>query len=184
MVFSTTGMRKAELCSLEIADLDWEGHLIRIRSGKGQKERRVPFHPETERTMLDYLGLRNDELNELWVTKAGMKLSYSGLGQDLERLVEKAGLTGMIKDVCHIYRRTWAANSVRQKIHRPYIMAVAGWSTPDMLDLYIAEMATEEEEAQDAYRDFDPFFVQKSQRHGPEPVALLDETGGEDLLKG
>ena len=55
----------------------------------------------------------------------------------------------------HIFRRTWAANAVRQGIHRPYIQAVAGWSTPTMLDHYTAAMLGKEE-AVEAFRNSDP----------------------------
>ena len=61
-----------------------------------------------------------------------------------------------LKDACHIFRRTFAANAVKQSIPRPYVMAIAGWSTPQMLDHYVAAMEAEEE-AIDAFREFKPF---------------------------
>ena len=61
-----------------------------------------------------------------------------------------------LKDACHIFRRTFAANAVKQRIPRQYVLAIAGWSTPQMLDLYEAAMEAEEE-AIDAFREFKPF---------------------------
>lgn len=153
-VFATTGMRRRELTLLEIDDLDWQRGEIRVVHGKGQKERRVPFLKETQRVLLRYLRQRNDDHPCLWVTEENRPLGYHGLGRDLSRLFQRAGIE--VKDVCHIFRRTWAANSVRQGIPRPYTQAVAGWSTPAMLDRYTAAMEAEEG-AIEAFRDFDPF---------------------------
>ena len=155
-LFSTTGIRHRELWGLAREDLDWKEHLIHVRLGKGQKDRRIPFHPETERAILGYLRHRKDHMPELWVTEHGAKLSYWGISQDMRRLMDLVGINGQVPDVCHIFRRTWAANAVRQGIPRPYIMAVAGWSTPDMLDRYTQEMQMESG-AVEAFSTFDPF---------------------------
>ena len=116
----------------------------------------MPFALEKQRPMLQYLRQRWDDLPCLWVTEEGKPLSYNGVSQDLERLFERAGLKGEIKDVCHIFRRTFAAHAVRQGIPRPYIQAIAGWSTPHMLDHYTAAMEAEEG-AIEAFRGFKPF---------------------------
>ena len=155
-LLATTGVRHRELTLLQLEDLDWKRGQLRVLHGKGQKERQVPFIREAQRPMLHYIRQRNDGLPCLWITEEGTRLSYDGVYQDLRRLVEKAGLKGQVKDVCHIFRRTFAANAVRQGIPRPYIQGVAGWSTPHMLDHYTAAMEAEEG-AIAAFRGFKPF---------------------------
>ena len=86
--------------------------------------------------------------------RRGIRLGYDGIWQDLKRLAERAELE--LKDACHIFRRTFAANAVRQNIPRPYVKAVAGWSTMQMLDHYVEAMEAEEE-AIERFRDFKPF---------------------------
>ena len=152
----TTGVRRRELTLLELDDLDWKRGQVRVLHGKGQKERQVPFALEAQRPMLRYIKQRWDDLPCLWVTEEKKQLSYNGVKQDLERLFERAELKGEIKDVCHIFRRTFAAHAVRQGIPRPYIQAIAGWSTPHMLDHYTAAMEAEEG-AIEAFRGFKPF---------------------------
>jgi integrase len=61
-----------------------------------------------------------------------------------------------VKDRMHVFRRTWAANAVRQGVPRPYVQSLAGWSTPTMMDEYTAAMQGEEA-AIEALRDFDPW---------------------------
>ena len=75
-------------------------------------------------------------------------------GRIMKRLAERAEIE--LKDACHIFRRTFAANAVKQSIPRPYVQAIAGWSMPQMLDHYVAAMEAEEE-AIEAFREFKPF---------------------------
>ncbi len=153
-LLATTGMRRREMQMLTVDDLDWDRGLIRVVHGKGQKERNVPFLREVQRPMMWYLHHRQDELSCLWVTELRKPLSYHGIGQDMKRMFERAGL--LAKDPCHIFRRTFAAHAVRQGVPRQYTQAVAGWSSSQMLDRYTAAMEAEEG-AIEAFRQFKPF---------------------------
>jgi site-specific recombinase XerD len=44
LMFRSTGTRLMELTALALDDLDWKTGNIRIRMGKGQKERVVPLY--------------------------------------------------------------------------------------------------------------------------------------------
>jgi len=160
-IFLTSGIRRDELLSLKIDDLQWENSTIRVIFGKGQKERQVPFHREAQRAVLRYLQHRQVDLPWLWVTSSGKRLTREGLTSDFRRFYERAGIRKDMKDAFHIFRRTWAANSVRQGIPSPYTQAVAGWSTAEMLDQYVRAMEAEEG-AIEAYKDFDPFGGKKN----------------------
>ena len=153
-MMATTGIRRNEMRMLKKKDLDWDAPMIRVIHGKGQKERQVPFDRRCQRTMLRYIQQRGDLLDWLWITEEGTRLGYDGIWQDLNRLAERAEVT--LQDTCHIFRRTFAADAVRQHIPRPYVQAVAGWSTPHMLDIYVAAMEAEKE-AIDAFKEFKPF---------------------------
>ena len=153
-MMATTGIRRNEMWMLRKEDLDWDNAAIRVVHGKGQKERRIPFDRQCQRAVLRYMQQRRDSLDWLWVTEEGIRLGYDGIWQDLKRLTERAEV--VLKDTCHIFRRTFAANAVKQKIPRPYVQAIAGWSTPQMLDHYVAAMEAEEE-AIDAFKEFKPF---------------------------
>ena len=153
-MMATTGIRRREMWLLEKEDLDWDTATIRVIHGKGQKERQIPFDRRCQRAMLRYIQHRSDSLAWLWVTEEGARLGYDGIWKDLRRVADRAGVT--LQDTCHIFRRTFAANAVRQKIPRPYVKAVAGWSTMQMLDQYVEAMEAEEE-AIDAFREFKPF---------------------------
>ena len=156
-MMATSGIRRREMWSLTKGDLDWKMSMIRVVYGKGQKERRVPFDQRCREPMLKYLRQRGDSLDWLWVSEDGNRLAYDSIWQDLNRAAEQAGVK--LQDTCHIFRRTFAAHAVKQNIFRPYVQGVAGWSTPHMLDHYVAAMEGEEE-AIEAFREFRPFGKQ------------------------
>ena len=137
-LFITSGVRNREMSELRQEDICWEADSLRIIEGKGQKERAAPFVPQAQLAMMKYLRHRHDELPWVWVTeeREAQRLSYDRIGRDMARLVDRAGLKGQVVDVCHIFRRTLAANAVRQGVKRPHIMGVMGWSTEAMIAHY------------------------------------------------
>ena len=142
-LMASSGIRRREMSLLELVDIDWDRESIRVIHGKGQKERQIPFDRQCQRVMFRYLQQRNDSLGCLWVTQEGIRLTYDGIGQDIRRLMQRAGIE--VKDCCHIFRRTRAAILVREGVPRPYICETMGWSpTSPMLDLYVAAMAAED----------------------------------------
>lgn len=155
MLLLTSGLRHSELTSLMLADVDIKAKTIKVRQGKGQKDRIVPLHNDVLKFLLRYYAWRDDGNPNLWVTEQRRPLSYAGIATDFRRLINDAGLRGVVKDAMHSFRRTWAAQAVRQGIPRPYVMAVAGWSTPDMMDHYTAQMM-QEAGAVKAFEHFKP----------------------------
>ena len=154
-ILITTGMRRRELCLLRTEDLDWEHPHISIVNGKGQKERRVPFSPQAQEAVKRYLAHRQAYAEPaLWVTQRGLPLRYDGLGLDMRRLYDRAGL--VVKDRFHIFRRSFAREASRKRIPRQYILAIMGWADGQMLDEYTGAMQ-QEEEALDEFDGFTPF---------------------------
>jgi integrase/recombinase XerD len=54
MTAYSTGMRRAEVCHLKVADIDSKRMLIRIRQGKGRRDRDVPLSPKLLETLREY----------------------------------------------------------------------------------------------------------------------------------
>src|ERR1700681_2011577 len=54
MTAYSTGMRRAEVCHLRVEDIDSERMLIRIRQGKGRRDRDVPLTPKLLETLREY----------------------------------------------------------------------------------------------------------------------------------
>jgi integrase/recombinase XerD len=54
MTAYSTGMRRAEICHLKVEDIDSSRMLIRIRQGKGRRDRDVPLSPKLLETLREY----------------------------------------------------------------------------------------------------------------------------------
>lgn len=54
MILYSTGMRRAEVASLKVSDIDSERMVIHIRQGKGSRDRDVPLSPKLLETLREY----------------------------------------------------------------------------------------------------------------------------------
>ena len=156
LLFVSTGMRKKELSTLTLADLDWTAGLVRIVMGKGQKERRVPLQREAMRALLRYVQHRGGHAGALWVKKNGAAMTGWGIASQMRRLKQYAGFTNEDFDgLCHIYRRRFAEQAVQQEMGRWETTTIGGWTDPQMLDYYTRGLS-EEEHAAAQFRRFEP----------------------------
>lgn len=153
LCFATTGARREEVAGIQVSDLDWRKNLIRL-VGKGNKVRWVHFHKEARRAVLAYLAVRKSDLPQLWLSDERRPLTVDGVSQAMGAIRQRAGVR--YKDVMHIFRRTWAAESSRQQVPTQFILGQAGWESPAMLDRYTRALR-DEEDASTAYTSFKPF---------------------------
>jgi integrase/recombinase XerC len=58
ILFYETGIRLAELIGLDVADVDFAAHQIKV-TGKRNKQRIIPFGEELEKALQEYLSQRN-----------------------------------------------------------------------------------------------------------------------------
>jgi len=54
MTLYSTGMRRSEVCSLKVSDVDGPCNVIHIRNGKGGRDRDVPLSPKLLETLREY----------------------------------------------------------------------------------------------------------------------------------
>lgn len=137
----TTGMRLGELAGLQQSDLDWEKNKIRV-FGKGQKERYVPFAREAKKAVWRYMAHRKDDLPQLWLTEERQPATVWAITSATRRLIERAGLD--IKDMHHIFRRSWAWRNLKAGLPTKYVQLVGGWENLTTLDGYVRAMESEE----------------------------------------
>ena len=103
-----------------------------------------------------YLSFRKDDLPWLWVTKYGKRLAYDGIGQDMERLAEAAGIKGEIVDICHGWRRYCAVQSQEQGMDPTFILTNMGWTSYTMFNHYTRSRLEERKRAIRAFQNFAP----------------------------
>lgn len=106
----STGVRVGELVNLNRKDVDLEAQEC-IVLGKGNKQRKVYFDAKTKVELKQYLSMRNDECDALFVSrsKPHIRLEISGV----EIAVRKIGKRAGIKKVHpHKFRRTIATKAI------------------------------------------------------------------------
>ena len=105
------GMRISEVVAIRTAELDLPKCRVKI-TGKGQRERIVPFTKITRKELLKYMEHHRNNLCKLdspylFPASDGDHVSVKSIQQAISRLSKKAGLEG-IKCHPHIFRHTFA----------------------------------------------------------------------------
>ncbi|MDA1129720.1 MAG: tyrosine-type recombinase/integrase [Chloroflexi bacterium] len=134
LLLADTGLRRAELCSIEWADVDAERDTIRVW-GKGAKQRVVRYGPQTK-------GLIEPWRQESGDTAGGslLGLKPTGLQDVLKRLEARTG----IKCNAHAFRRTFACESVRNGLNVFYLQSLLGHSSLTMTRIYAEQVNSED----------------------------------------
>jgi site-specific recombinase XerD len=138
-----TGARAGEVATLGVADVDLATGSATIRRGKGGKGRIVPFGPQTGRAIDRYLRLRRGHRlaasPDLWLGDRGKPFAYEGLHKALAGRAKMAGVVGFHP---HRLRHTAAHRWLAAGGSEGGLMAVAGWTRPDMLLRYTKAQAS------------------------------------------
>jgi len=102
-----TGMRKAEIMSLCLCDLDFDRVVIHIRDGKGRKDRYVPFSVNMRKVMRAYLKAYRP-VEYVFERGKRMPMGRDCLSDVLARAVER---TDIVKHVnTHVLRHSYATH--------------------------------------------------------------------------
>jgi integrase/recombinase XerD len=114
-----------------------------VRRGKGGRGRAVPFGPQTSRALDRYLRARRShrlaDTPALWLGDRGKAFSYDALHKTLGERARAAGIEGFRP---HRLRHTAAHRWLAAGGSEGGLMAVAGWTRPDMLLRYTRAQAS------------------------------------------
>jgi integrase/recombinase XerD len=139
-----TGMTAGELIGTQTSDVDLQRGLVIVRRGKGGKGRVAPFGPQTATAIDRYMRARRThrlaDTGALWVGGGGKTIGYSGLWRSLKERADAAGIENFHP---HLMRHTAATRWLRAGGSESGLMAVAGWSTREMIDRYTGASASE-----------------------------------------
>lgn len=149
----TTGARAGEVVALQTGDLSLrtDPATATIRRGKGGAGRVVPLAPEAASAIDRYLRARKTHRlagePALWLGDRGKGFTYDALHKTLAMRAQRAGVEGFHP---HMLRHTAAHRWLAKGGSEGGLMAVAGWTRPDMLLRYTRAQASSRaaEEAQ------------------------------------
>ncbi|MCP4082240.1 MAG: tyrosine-type recombinase/integrase [Planctomycetaceae bacterium] len=127
----SSGIRVDELMSLETHDPDFENMVIRIRRGKGGKDRAVPLGKSAFRYLKDYLenvrpvhAETNPGQPRLFLNSSGGPLSAESVRAFLRNYRLKAGINRPVSP--HTFRRTCASHMLQQGADIRHIQELLG----------------------------------------------------------
>ena len=105
------GLRLSELSGLDLQDIDWQQQSIQV-TGKGQKQRRLPFGGKAKTAIYNWLKQRDILANEneiaLFISRRGSRLSNSSIQKRLKKMALEQGLNTNIYP--HMLRHSFASH--------------------------------------------------------------------------
>lgn len=101
MTFYETGMRLSELVGLDDVSVDFALHEIKV-TGKRRKQRIIPFGPELESALREYMRVRDEAVRE----KHSEALFLSEQGERMTSPAVRAAVKSRLSLVCSLKKRT------------------------------------------------------------------------------
>lgn len=129
-LFYSAGLRRTELCNLQVSDLSLSRQTVFVREGKGGKDRLLPVGERAIAWLAKYLtDVRHQLL--LSVTEATLFLNDYGepfrdskLGDKVKRYMKNAGISA--PGSCHLLRHAMATHMLENGAELRFIQAMLG----------------------------------------------------------
>jgi len=139
MTLYSTGVRCSELCHLRPEDIDKERMVIRIRQGKGGKDREVPLCPQLhEQLRAHYRALkrRNGWLfPSLQTRRAAEPITQKAVRHACQQASRRAGITKHVHP--HTLRHSFATHLYDDGAELPVIQTLLGHADPRDTMIYV-----------------------------------------------
>ena len=134
-----SGLRRSEFIRLDWSDVDIQSGLVRVKQGKGKKDRSTVIGATTRRALLAYRRTLADREGALFQTDEGTRFTPSGILRVFMRLSKRTG----IHVTAHALRRTFVILSLRNGMDVLHLQAMLGHASLDMVQHY-AQMVDED----------------------------------------
>jgi site-specific recombinase XerD len=162
-----TGLRREELTSLRLSDLDAQQRLLRVRAttSKSVHARDIAMPVEVVKELDHYifdvrLGAQEDDAS-IFTNRYGKALTGTAIRRLFDRLKVRTGIPDL---TAHMLRHTWATNYNRSRTGSTFDLQVeGGWTTARMVDRYCKVRPLDERR-----RAPSPFTAPRAARSGVE----------------
>jgi integrase/recombinase XerD len=129
----STGIRVSEALNLQISDIDSKRMAVRIKNGKGRKDRYVKLSPANLFLLRKYF-LAYKPLRYLFEGAKGKKYSASSIRKIIKRASDKAGIKKTVSP--HTLRHSYATHCLELGVDLRYVQALLGHSRPETTMIY------------------------------------------------
>jgi len=131
------GLRLSELYGLNLQDLDWHRQVLQV-TGKGQKQRRLPFGGKAKKAINKWLKQRNLIAKELeaalFVSTRGSRLSHSSIQKRLKKVAVKQGLNTNVYP--HMLRHSFASHMLESSKDLRAVQELLGHANLSTTQIY------------------------------------------------
>lgn len=131
---ASSGVRIEECANMLIENIDFDRMIVRVKDGKGGKDRTTYISSICKKYLLKYIEQRKDNDNHLFVNRFGNKYSTSGLQRRITNLAKKSGVDNAHP---HKFRRTLATVLARRGMPIQEIQKILGHSDITVTQRYI-----------------------------------------------
>lgn len=156
-LFYACGLRVSELTALRLENIDLKEKWV-LASGKGGKQRFVPVHGRACSVLQAYLAARAKKFedkktdSEIFLSRAGRKLSRVAVWKDIARLGVKAGVEKPLHP--HLFRHTFATHLLSGGADLRSLQEMLGHANLDTTQIYTKVDITDLKEK---HKKFHPF---------------------------
>jgi integrase/recombinase XerD len=136
----STGIRRMELISLRVHDVDREHGTLRVRQGKGQRDRVVPISERAVNWIDTYLSTARGQLvfppdeGVMFLTNDGAAMDRDWLTRRVREYVASAGIEK--RGSCHLFRHTCATLMLEGGADIRYIQELLGHAELTTTQIY------------------------------------------------
>ncbi|MCL4515485.1 MAG: tyrosine recombinase XerC [Firmicutes bacterium] len=132
----SAGIRVGELVNLKMQDIDLKGKKLRIREGKGNKDRMVPLADQTANAIRNYLKVRPEATKDpaLFLSRLKTRLTTTMINKLLKGYVAKAGIEKPIS--AHCLRHTCATHLLEGGADLRTVQEILGHSSIATTQIY------------------------------------------------
>jgi integrase/recombinase XerD len=162
-----SAVRVSELSHLEVPDVEFGERTLRVRQGKGAKDRLVLCTPDLGQLLQVHLGGRTR--GPLFISNRGARLSVRRIQSIVRNAAWRAGIQKKISP--HSLRHTWATMARNAGLPLDTVQLLLGHASPRTTELYSRlSMATAREEYDRAMRA----LASPSGRGGAGPASSVE----------
>jgi len=139
-LFYSCGIRRTELCQLQLSNFNSERRTLYIRQGKGKKDRVVPVGQQATVWLEKYLAQSRPRLNlhhseqAFFLTAYGEKFNPDVVTRMISEMMTRANLSG--KGSCHLLRHTCATHMLEGGADIRYIQQLLGHESLETTAIY------------------------------------------------
>ena len=127
------GLRRSEVVNLKVSDIDFDRKQIRIRQGKGSKDRYTILSDKAAEVVKQYLKAYNPS-TWLFQGQNGGKYTTNSIQKLFKRALEKAAINK--EATLHSLRHSFATHLLEQGVNLRYIQVLLGHSSPKTTQIY------------------------------------------------